>query len=188
MANTITHFTHPEHQLLLISKPKNFWCDLCKTFGTGLRYRCDECDFDLHESCTTYPETLSFFAHPWHSLELTDHSASTNDPSICCDLCCEPLKGFYYKCIPCGFNLHPSCSLSPKIVRTRFHPDHFLTLVPTTGSCSACNKNLTVWTYRCGMCSVNLHYNCLFSSSGKEDDEGIEASRKTQKPAMVSRK
>lgn len=175
MANTIKHFSHPEHELLLACRPTNFLCDLCRKFGTGLRYRCDTCDFDLHESCTTYPQTLSFFAHPWHTIALVGHSAaSTVYPSICCDLCCEPVNGFYYKCIPCGFNLHPHCSLSPKLVCTRFHPDHLLMLVPTTGSCSACKQNLTVWTYRCGMCSVNLHYKCVFDTIA--DDDGAKAS------------
>ncbi|XP_078164464.1 protein VACUOLELESS GAMETOPHYTES-like [Carex rostrata] len=185
MANRIMHFIHPEHHLVLTYKPESFCCDLCKTSGTGIRLRCDACNFDLHESCVSYPKTISFFfAHPWHTLVLEDHSASTVGPTVCCDFCCEPLKGFYYKCIPCGFNLHPSCSLAPKIVRTRFHPDHLLQLVPTTGSCSACNKNLTVWTYRCGICSVSLHYKCLFTSTGKEDaDDGAEESKKTQKPA-----
>ncbi|XP_078164461.1 protein VACUOLELESS GAMETOPHYTES-like [Carex rostrata] len=188
MENTIMHFTHPEHQLLLMTcKPDDFRCNLCKTSGTGLRYRCNTCDFNLHQSCITYPQILSFFAHPLHTLVLADHSASTVGPTVCCDFCCEPLKGFYYKCIPCGFNLHPSCSLFPGIIRTRFHPDHFLMLVPTTGSCSACNKNLTVWTYRCGICSVNLHCKCLFTSSFKED-AGAEASKKTQKRAMVTKK
>ncbi|XP_078154176.1 protein VACUOLELESS GAMETOPHYTES-like [Carex rostrata] len=163
MANRITHFTHPEHQLLLTYKTTNFTCDLCKASGFGIRYRCNACDFDLHESCTTYPNTLSFFAHPWHTLVLAKASASTVGSSIC-DLCHEPVNGFYYQCNSCSFDLHPVCSLSSRVVHTRFH-HHPLTLVPTTGSCSACKNNLTVWTYRCGMCKVNLHYKCLFTGN-----------------------
>ncbi|KAJ4767349.1 Cysteine/Histidine-rich C1 domain family protein [Rhynchospora pubera] len=191
MADTITHFTHPEHQLLLTHKSSKFWCDLCKISGTGLRYRCETCDFDLHESCTTYPEILSFYAHPWHKLALADHSASTVGSAICCDLCREPVKGFYYKCTPCGFYLHPHCSLSPRLVHSRFHPDHMLMLVPTAGSCSACNKDLMVWTYRCGMCSVNLHYKCLLTAGnegGSVGDDRVDASKKTQKPALTAKK
>jgi hypothetical protein len=111
---------------------------------------------------------FSFFAYSWKKL-LANHSASTNCRSICGDICFEPLKGFYYKCTPCGFNLHPLCSKSSRIVQTRFHLNS-LKLVPTMGSRSACNQDLTVWAYGCGMCCVGssygkLHYKCLFTSS-----------------------
>jgi C1 domain len=141
----------------------------------------------VHENCTTYPQIVSFFAHPWDKLLLADHSALTHCGSKCCDICSEPLNGFYYKCTPCGFNLHPHCSKSSRIVQTKFHPNP-MTLVPTTGNCSACKQNLTVWSYKCGMCCVKLHYKCLFTfSSINECDSICRCGAKASKQGLVAK-
>jgi len=46
-----------EHPLTLVHKDR-FGCDGCRTAGSGWRYRCKECDFDMHAGCLadTRPE------------------------------------------------------------------------------------------------------------------------------------
>ncbi|KAJ4813176.1 U-box domain-containing protein kinase family protein [Rhynchospora pubera] len=79
-----------------------------------------------------------------------------------CDLCREPVEGFYYRCIPCSFDVHPHCTKIQQIVRTESHPEHSLCLVPSFNKCSACKlSNGYIWLYRCGMCKVKLHIRCV---------------------------
>ncbi|KAJ3705337.1 hypothetical protein LUZ61_009042 [Rhynchospora tenuis] len=158
MASSLIHCSHPAHSLARIQSPSGVYtCDLCETWGSGLHYRCDACDFDLHEHCAEFPETISFFAHPWHDLHLKPDTGYR-----ICDLCREPVKGFYYRCIPCNFDVHPHCTKIQQIVRTELHPEHNLCLVPSLNECSACKLfNGHIWLYRCGMCSVNLHIRCV---------------------------
>ncbi|KAK4792782.1 hypothetical protein SAY86_023217 [Trapa natans] len=45
----ISHFSHPDHKLMLENSELLFKCEGCKEeVGIGFRYRCPECDFDLH--------------------------------------------------------------------------------------------------------------------------------------------
>ncbi|XP_072957822.1 protein VACUOLELESS GAMETOPHYTES-like [Typha angustifolia] len=171
MASSISHFTHTNHKLEKILRETSFTRDLCKQRGTaGVRYRCDVCDFDLHEHCSVCPNTLpTFFAHPWHPLTL---SPPPSDPRVC-DICREPLNGYTYRCEPCGFDLHPLCMLTPQTVRTNLHRAHRLTLIPAGPCyCSGCGELCLVWRYRCGLCGVELHPQCLHRSPSKSTSNG----------------
>jgi hypothetical protein len=54
MPKRIAHNAHREHPLVLRDTGgSGFRCDGCGCDGFGLRYRCGECDFDLHEHCAT---------------------------------------------------------------------------------------------------------------------------------------
>ncbi|KAJ4801370.1 cysteine/histidine-rich C1 domain protein [Rhynchospora pubera] len=158
MASLITHCSHPAHRLVRTYSPSGqYTCDLCRAWGSGLHYRCDACDFDLHEHCAEFPETISFFAHPWHNLHLKRGTGSR-----ICDLCREPVEGFYYCCISCNFDVHPHCTKTQQIVRTKLHPEHSLCLVPSYNNCCACGCfNGHIWLYRCGMCNIDLHIRCV---------------------------
>ncbi|KAJ4760711.1 protein kinase family protein [Rhynchospora pubera] len=159
MATSVTHCSHPTHELVWTNSPSGrYICDLCKTRGSGLHYRCHACDFDLHEHCAEFPEKISFFAHPWHDLHLKPDAGN-----LSCDLCMEPVKGFYYRCVPCNFDVHPHCTKIKQIVRTELHLEHSLCLLPSINNkCSACELfNGQFWLYRCGMCKVKLHIKCV---------------------------
>ena len=39
------------HSLAKLQRENAFTCDICKTSGFGIRYRCDDCDFDSHFTC-----------------------------------------------------------------------------------------------------------------------------------------
>uniref|UniRef100_A0A2N9GE35 Phorbol-ester/DAG-type domain-containing protein n=1 Tax=Fagus sylvatica TaxID=28930 RepID=A0A2N9GE35_FAGSY len=58
-----THTSHPEHELELKNYRKPYTCDGCKGHGFGKRYRCEQCDYDLHEDCmfTTPTTSHKFF-------------------------------------------------------------------------------------------------------------------------------
>ncbi|XWS59865.1 hypothetical protein CRYUN_Cryun08bG0158700 [Craigia yunnanensis] len=61
---TIQHFTHC-HPLTEVSANTEFLCNGCRTLGFGTRYRCEPCDFDLHDHCAICPMEieLSSFMH-----------------------------------------------------------------------------------------------------------------------------
>lgn len=61
---TIVHHTHSKHPLAEITLSELFTCSGCKEFGTGRRYACQNCDFQLHHFCALSPPSLK--AHPFH--------------------------------------------------------------------------------------------------------------------------
>lgn len=61
---TIVHHTHSKHPLAEITLSELFTCSGCKEFGTGRRYACQDCDFQLHHFCALSPPSLK--AHPFH--------------------------------------------------------------------------------------------------------------------------
>ena len=177
MVSNVSHFSHPKHELKFREYHLSRQCALCGEKLTGSGYSCHHrlCEFDLHEECARYPETLrSFFAHPWHDLTL---SSRTDGRRSTCELCREekvPAGVFLYRCAPCGFAVHPRCSRLPQTARSEeLHPDHGLSLtaMPSAGTtCAACREPCGVWVYRCGLCDVDLHIDCLHgarSSRGK---------------------
>ena len=58
------HFGHPRHPLSLVKLPNLFTCAGCKEYGSGKRFVCQQCDFQLHDFCAAAPPTLK--AHPLH--------------------------------------------------------------------------------------------------------------------------
>ncbi|RCV25639.1 hypothetical protein SETIT_5G181600v2 [Setaria italica] len=159
-ARSVAHFAHPAHELNLISYTLPCWCDLCgDRISTGTGYSCRRCCFDMREDCAKYPETLRFFfAHPWHDLTLSRAAAA--------DIAAG---AFLYRCVPCGFAVHPRCSRLPQTARSDLHPGHALTAVPAVGTCAACRRPCYVWIYRCGPCKVDLHIVCVRPSCGSSD-------------------
>jgi hypothetical protein len=177
MAVPAAHFSHPKHELKLRAYHLSRQCALCGEKLTGSGYSCHHlfCDFNLLEECAKYPETLrSFFAHPWHDLTL-----ARTDSRRVCNLCSDevPAGVFLYHCAPCGFDVHPRCSRLPRTARSELvHPDHGLSLtaMPSAGApCAACREPCGVWVYRCGLCDVDLHVECLHGAArGKNGKKG----------------
>ncbi|EAZ04681.1 hypothetical protein OsI_26835 [Oryza sativa Indica Group] len=164
----ITHFAHPQHLLLKTryDSTSRHVCDICRAKLSGLvGYRCNACDFDIHQACADYfKKTISFFAHPWHTLTLC--RMPPENKGWVCDLCMEhcPPGNFVYRCIQCKFDVHPLCTLLPQTIRSPLHPHHDLNMVPSSGHCNACPERLPVWHYICGPCtspSYRLHIGCV---------------------------
>jgi hypothetical protein len=166
MASTRKHFadTHPLVRSQYSSTAPHA-CDLCGSRLAGLiGYRCDTCNFDAHEACADYfQQSISFFAHPWHAIGLSRIPIGSTGLTWTCDLCregCTPGR-FVYCCAQCGFVVHPVCTMLPQVIHSSLHKEHYLHMVPSTGSCSSCRGVLPVWHYRCGLCAFNIHISCV---------------------------
>ncbi|KAL5196867.1 hypothetical protein ABZP36_000379 [Zizania latifolia] len=194
---------HPQHLLLetRYDNSSRHACHICQAGLSGdLGYRCNACEFDIHEACADhFNETMPFFAHPWHTLTLS--RIQTSEPSgndagvVTCDICreeCTP-GSFVYRCVPCAFDVHPLCMLLPQTIKSPLHQQHELTMVPATGRCAACLKDIHVWHYRCGPCRCTLHIWCVDEGSGdrshntSDDDGAIQtASDNDQNTGVVA--
>lgn len=102
-AEVVQHFTHI-HPLTKVDGVGTFVCDCCKTYGLGRTYRCASCDYNLHEFCALGPRTLVSILHPQHELRLVHQDRRW------CDICNQTVKGLFYQCKPCGFDVHPLCT------------------------------------------------------------------------------
>jgi len=60
----MVHFGHPQHVLVKVELPDIYTCAGCKEEGAGVRYVCQECDYQLHEFCALAPPQLK--SHPFH--------------------------------------------------------------------------------------------------------------------------
>jgi hypothetical protein len=98
-----------------------FRCDGCMEPGSGegRRYRCDNCEFDLHTSCALLPNTTTTKQKhpPYGDLEfellLRPPPSSTGDAKLC-NACGHATLGFVYhwseKKKEEEVNLHPCCA------------------------------------------------------------------------------
>ncbi|XWS55621.1 hypothetical protein CRYUN_Cryun09bG0016500 [Craigia yunnanensis] len=160
---TIQHFTHC-HPLTKLSANKEFLCHGCGILGDGTRYRCEPCDFDLHDHCGTCPMELSSFMHE-HGLKLVLHKLQdTRQNDRVCDLCGDTVERLVYRCNLCEFVVHPLCTQLPQYVRHVMHKDHPLRLQGSVpGRCMVCKDTCESWHYRCGICCFDLHLECVLS-------------------------
>uniref|UniRef100_A0A2N9FQ28 Phorbol-ester/DAG-type domain-containing protein n=1 Tax=Fagus sylvatica TaxID=28930 RepID=A0A2N9FQ28_FAGSY len=84
-----THTSHPEHELELKNYRKPYTCDGCKGHGFGKRYRCEQCDYDLHEDCmfTTPTTSHKFFRNSTFKFyEQPPRNATSNIATIAKDI------------------------------------------------------------------------------------------------------
>ncbi|KAL3732288.1 hypothetical protein ACJRO7_029029 [Eucalyptus globulus] len=168
-SRTLNHGSHL-HPLLEIYINQKFGCDGCNTLGQGRRYRCSGCDFDLHERCATCPATLSSHLHPSHPLDLVSLSLGR-----VCDLCREEVRGLYYRCEPCGFDIHPLCTDLPATVEHAMHPHQLLTLSRgEPRKCAVCQQVCDSWRYtsHCNGCPVDVHLKCAFQEPAQGSRTG----------------
>nr|XP_018677527.1 PREDICTED: uncharacterized protein LOC108952070 [Musa acuminata subsp. malaccensis] len=89
------------------------------------------CDVDDHNdpSCSSLPQTVSFFAHPQHDLTLVSKVDEVKGSEGECKLCFEKLDATFYHCKACLLSYHPMCAqLSPTLIESASHPEHELAL------------------------------------------------------------
>ncbi|KAI3474131.1 hypothetical protein Pfo_028919 [Paulownia fortunei] len=149
--NSIDHFAHPGHRLTAFDGDKEYLCDGCKTLGTGKRYRCHGCDFDLHDYCGTCPRLVIRKAQ------------GTRQVDRICDVCADPVEGLFYRCKECEFDVHPLCTQLPQKLQHALHKIHPLNLQswPVPGLCAVCRGLCNSWRYRCGICNFDIHLECV---------------------------
>ncbi|RCV13956.1 hypothetical protein SETIT_2G388000v2 [Setaria italica] len=172
--DTITHFSHPGHELVKRHYTGPFGCVMCWERLSGAAYGCRAgCDFAIHDACAGHPQTLTSPSHHPHQLVLVE---TRRDVTHGCDVCAGRCAAgcFLYRCPPCGFDMHPRCAKLPPAVRSVRHPEHDLALVVAEGRCAACHAmhgaGARAWLYRCNVCNLDLHVSCA-AAEGPEDAE-----------------
>ncbi|XP_026415911.1 uncharacterized protein LOC113311286 [Papaver somniferum] len=113
---TFRHFTHP-HVLVKealdqeVYTSNRFGCDGCGMDGTGVRYHCKPCGFDLHVDCGTCPEQLTNFIHPDHPSERDGRDQRVMDGVLAINV--VSTSSWSYKSDSYGLVIHPQCVTLP---------------------------------------------------------------------------
>ncbi|CAO2823049.1 unnamed protein product [Amaranthus hypochondriacus] len=166
----IQHLKHPKNPLKEVYKNSKFECKICKTKGKGMRFQCEQCDYNIHSICGDCPDTISSFTHPQHHLQLM--GAPNLDHK--CHICEKYVRGMVYRCKACSFFMHPICSDFPEVLGNQImHPPHVLKLqLMGSSKCDVCDKSCKQWRYYCGVCDVHIHVGCLSGKKNDDDDDG----------------
>ncbi|KAL5734751.1 hypothetical protein ACOSP7_032612 [Xanthoceras sorbifolium] len=166
MSETIHHASHP-HELELKSYNKPYLCDGCKEIGLGTRYRCEQCNFDLHIPCSSLSANETTSHDFFHNSTLKLFFKPPGRGERFCVACVKPVRGFVYHCEEKGRDLHPCCLTLPHMVKVddvEFKlSDKFL-----SSKCSWCNMKclqdnspgLRGWSYVSTCKKYNLHARC----------------------------
>ncbi|RDX85119.1 hypothetical protein CR513_33739, partial [Mucuna pruriens] len=184
----ILHFSHPQHPLSMVDLPDLFNCVGCKEYGSGKRFVCQQCNFQMHDFCALAPPALK--AHPFHSQHsLLFHSkpAKSGMSKSKCDVCGKPTKGFAFLCTACVFQMHPCCAMLNTEIDYPSHP-HTLRVIPTaveqtSFSCGECNKRRSGKVYRCTECNYHLHAVCAKTKINGLQANGIKL---PEKPSVLA--
>jgi hypothetical protein len=98
-----------------------FRCDYCMEIGEGPRYRCPNCDFDLHLACSTY-------TFPCHEHALTFRLRCSAWVQVSCNVCKTRVYDPHYGCGACKFAVHPTCALGRTVGPASTNPGRELDL------------------------------------------------------------
>ncbi|KAK7308516.1 hypothetical protein VNO77_42126 [Canavalia gladiata] len=196
----ILHFSHPQHPLSMVDLPDIFNCVGCKEYGSGKRFVCQQCDFQMHDFCALAPPALK--AHPFHSQHsLLFHSkpGKSGMAKSKCDVCGKPTKGFAFLCTACAFQMHPCCAMLNTEIEYPTHP-HTLKVLPTTNTtasnadistnsivCGECKRRRSGKVYRCTVCDYHLHAWCAKSKVNGLQANGIKPPEKPSVLAAAAR-
>ncbi|XP_044507685.1 uncharacterized protein LOC123227097 isoform X2 [Mangifera indica] len=86
------HLSHKDHELELKSYKRPYFCSGCKEPGFGSRYRCGQCDYELHKHWNRSGEKRQRY----------------------CKACGKLVKGFVFHNEKKGWVLHPCCLKLPR--------------------------------------------------------------------------
>ncbi|MCL7022956.1 hypothetical protein MKW94_002821 [Papaver nudicaule] len=139
----------------------DFVCDACNTLGSGVRYHCRQCNFDLHEECATCPDK---FKPRMGEIRIYQRIPS-------CNVCGDQVDVLFYECLygeRCCFFVHPLCTtklpLEVRHVIDTIHPLTFQSapFIPNS-PCAICRSLVSAssWSYRCDPCGINIHLECV---------------------------
>ncbi|XP_042507674.1 uncharacterized protein LOC122083832 [Macadamia integrifolia] len=160
MDEQIIHFSHPQHKLKLRYTEIPFDCDGCKEAGIGLKYECEQCQFELHKVCAIARPVITY---PFYKkCEFRFYHRPPGEEMRICDACGKDVLGFVYHCNRCGFDLHPCCANLPRVLHDGDHNLHLS--LKLSSSCHHCGGKGPGWSYRseCRNCrNYNLHVSCV---------------------------
>ncbi|XP_021773905.1 uncharacterized protein LOC110737861 [Chenopodium quinoa] len=165
------HPSHREHPLVAVNRQGAYTCDGCKMEGMGLRYRCEGCNYDLHQECMFAPPKLKIQEHKYRFLErpLPGPNCTRVDCTKCrsCDACGMAVKGFVYHCSKTGWDFHPRCAKLESKISIGDVTFWFEKQGPS--SCAWCKrkllngakKKIPGWSYVSKYDDYNLHVFCV---------------------------
>ncbi|KAM0063450.1 putative chromatin regulator PHD family [Helianthus debilis subsp. tardiflorus] len=142
-------------------------CDRCDeeiTYYHRYYYKCDQCDYSLHKSCSELPTTLKHASHLAHTLFLFQNESQQKCHVCKCTILDEQLC---YYCSPCMLNICLACGTNKVHHHIIYHPSHKHPLVPTSRSilavCDACGEKHEGVFYQCFTCFLSfIHEDCVF--------------------------
>ncbi|GLJ22807.1 hypothetical protein SUGI_0429800 [Cryptomeria japonica] len=188
----IQHSSHPQHPLSLVFAQSLYTCSGCREYGAGLRYRCNNCKFNMHEFCAKAPPTAIHPYHTQHQLVFHNKPAGLKKPK--CGVCGKATNGSAFRCSICSFCIHPCCLQLPPELSVKEHPQHSLKLLSASPlpnnspyTCNACNKKGTTWVYYCVPCEFYLHALCAKGVINGLQAQGISAPPKMSRVARAAR-
>ncbi|XP_024020315.1 uncharacterized protein LOC21412250 [Morus notabilis] len=170
MDQTIQHWSHQQHPLLLIRKddqqgqPTSFTCGICKQWAEAYTYyACDPCKFYVHKSCAELPHQINHPFHPSHGL-LT---LCVRENFYCYSCHQSFTNTLCFTCGQCNFKMDLACALMPPIsCEDQDHIQHFthqhpMPLVKADDNCFVCHLTCSSLTaYGCTKCKHFLHKSC----------------------------
>lgn len=181
----IQHFSHDHPLELTNTEEVGHECFGCKSAATGWIYRCNQCNIDLHLSCSAIPLQIKHPVDP-HPLCLLSQPVYKGGHFMC-NACGINSKGFPFHCSLCQTDLHPSCANLPLQFYHPYH-SHALALSFTPPypqkvfSCDVCNKpGKDSWHYHCSHCLFDVHVTCINIASQSNINPNIP------QPITVSR-
>ncbi|XP_054799471.1 uncharacterized protein LOC129303914 [Prosopis cineraria] len=185
----IVSFSHPQHPLVQLEQPELYTCAGCKEYGSGKRFACQQCDFQVHDFCALAPPVLK--AHPFHSHHLILFHSKPVKGGITkskCDVCGKQSKGYAFTCSACGFMMHPCCAMLSTEIEFSGHP-HTLKLLPAAAGsngdsgggfvCGECRRRRSGRVYHCTVCDYHLHAVCAKNMMNGLQANGIKGPEKS---------
>ncbi|KAI9070973.1 hypothetical protein K1719_047061 [Acacia pycnantha] len=186
----IVSFCHPQHPLVQLEQPELYTCAGCKEYGSGKRFACQQCDFQVHDFCALAPPALK--AHPFHSHHLILFHPKPVKGGITkskCDVCWKQSKGYAFTCSACGFQMHPCCAMLSTEIEFSGHP-HTLKLLPAAATssnadsgggfvCGECKRRRSGRVYHCTECDYHLHAACAKNMVNGLQANGIKSPEKS---------
>ncbi|KAG6682550.1 hypothetical protein I3842_13G148400 [Carya illinoinensis] len=157
----IQHFSHM-HPLVFIEgvdeNEVNIICTGCDEPISDAAYKCSECSFFLHKSCSELKPEIQHPVHPNHPLVLI---ASANRV---CDGCCKPSTSkscFFYQCKECQFDLDIKCASNWKSSAEDGHQHVFIPILKRIQfTCDICGKDHKCRARVCSICQLLVDIFC----------------------------
>ena len=152
------------HELILKNNCKKceldeYTCDGCKVVGFGKRYRCDECNYDLHRACmhstpTTTPKLFKDSIFKFYD----QLPRNCNECKRDCEACGKQVEGFVYHCHEKDLVLHPCCCNLKNELECDGMKFHLRKTESKCAKCAKCNQ-IKGWSYvsECGNCSFHVY-------------------------------
>jgi len=176
----VSHSAHPQHALMLVTTGGAvFKCDGCRQLGGDeRRYRCEQCDFDLHVCCARAPAVMEPYMFQGRTLTFFSRPPATS-PAGCvvyCDVCGDQVLGFMYHSKQHDLDLHPFCAVLPE----RIVEDEGRVLdlhEPTGHCCGICGQVGHRGGYLCYRLSYNdgrlvfFHVACVMDANYGSDGQ-----------------